>query len=335
MRSWNRLSCSSSLTENQYLISRIPERRSIRSNSGQERRNSWYSSFVQKPITRSTPARLYQLRSNRHHLAPDGRCADVALEVPLRLLALGRVPSATMLAMRGLSRSTMRLITPPLPAASRPSKSTQTFSPSCLIPLGQLHEARLGGSRAPLRRLSCRALCRERSFLSPPDVAGLFDFRFLALPLFDFLPMTPPGSRRATNPTGRDRCDSIDRKRTPRPATTRAGALRRRRARSLPACVHDPLPRHAPPPRGTPPSRSPRRAGWCPRSALFVRRWRPFREGSAVRSPRRARRRRPCRPDRSAVATCAARPRVPPRATGSPSGPRRSSSPSRAGSSGR
>ena len=34
-----------------------------RSNSGQARRNSQYSSSVQKPITCSTPARLYQLRS--------------------------------------------------------------------------------------------------------------------------------------------------------------------------------------------------------------------------------------------------------------------------------
>ena len=37
----------------------------IRSNCGQVRMNSSYSSSVQKPITRSTPARLYQLRSNR------------------------------------------------------------------------------------------------------------------------------------------------------------------------------------------------------------------------------------------------------------------------------
>ena len=65
MRAWNRRSCSSSLTENQYLTSMIPDRTSIRSNSGHERMNSSYSSSVQKPMTRSTPARLYQLRSNR------------------------------------------------------------------------------------------------------------------------------------------------------------------------------------------------------------------------------------------------------------------------------
>ena len=64
IRSRNRRSCSSSLTENQYLTRMIPDRISICSNSGHERRNSWYSASVQNPITRSTPARLYQLRSN-------------------------------------------------------------------------------------------------------------------------------------------------------------------------------------------------------------------------------------------------------------------------------
>ena len=53
----------------------IPERTSMRSNSGQERMNSWYSSSVQKPITRSTPARLYQERSNRTTSPAAGRCA--------------------------------------------------------------------------------------------------------------------------------------------------------------------------------------------------------------------------------------------------------------------
>jgi hypothetical protein len=64
-RCWNRRSCSVSLTENQYLISWMPLRTSIRSNSGHDRRKSQYSSSVQNPMTRSTPARLYQERSNR------------------------------------------------------------------------------------------------------------------------------------------------------------------------------------------------------------------------------------------------------------------------------
>src|SRR4030042_6623899 len=61
-RSRNLFSCSSSLTENQYLINMIPDWRSISSKRGHDRRNSQYSSSVQKPITLSTPALLYQLR---------------------------------------------------------------------------------------------------------------------------------------------------------------------------------------------------------------------------------------------------------------------------------
>ncbi len=51
MRPKKRFSCSSSETENQYLSKIMPERCSILSNSGQERRNSSYSSGVQKPMT--------------------------------------------------------------------------------------------------------------------------------------------------------------------------------------------------------------------------------------------------------------------------------------------
>ena len=75
MRSLKRFSCSSSLTENQYLMRVMPERINIRSNSGQARRNSRYSSSLQKPITRSTPARLYQERSNSTISPAEGRCA--------------------------------------------------------------------------------------------------------------------------------------------------------------------------------------------------------------------------------------------------------------------
>ena len=61
-------------TENQYLRTMIPERTSIRSNSGQERRNSRYSASVQNPITFSTPDRLYQLRSKMTISPAAGRC---------------------------------------------------------------------------------------------------------------------------------------------------------------------------------------------------------------------------------------------------------------------
>jgi hypothetical protein len=70
----NRRCCSSSVIENQYLIRMIPERTSMRSNSGTERKNSSTSASLQKPITRSTPARLYQLRSNSTISPPAGKC---------------------------------------------------------------------------------------------------------------------------------------------------------------------------------------------------------------------------------------------------------------------
>ena len=75
LRAWKRRSCSSGLTENQYFRTMIPERTSIRSNSGAERKNSLYSSSVQNPITRSTPARLYQLRSKITISPAAGRCS--------------------------------------------------------------------------------------------------------------------------------------------------------------------------------------------------------------------------------------------------------------------
>ena len=75
MRAAKRRSCSASLTLNQYLMSWMPLRTSMRSNSGQERRNSWYSSSVQKPMTRSTPARLYQERSKKTISPAAGRWA--------------------------------------------------------------------------------------------------------------------------------------------------------------------------------------------------------------------------------------------------------------------
>ena len=78
----------SSVMENQYFTSVMPERTSIFSNSGTERKNSSYSSSEQKPITRSTPARLYQLRSKRTISPPAGRWGDIALEIPLRALAV-------------------------------------------------------------------------------------------------------------------------------------------------------------------------------------------------------------------------------------------------------
>ena len=90
MRWRKRRSCSSSLTENQYFTSMIPEWISISSNSGHECRNSRYSSSVQKPMTCSTPGAVVPGPVEEHDLAARRQVRGVALEVPLRLLLLGR-----------------------------------------------------------------------------------------------------------------------------------------------------------------------------------------------------------------------------------------------------
>src|SRR6476660_8993213 len=96
--------CSSSVIENQYLIRMVPERTNILSNSGTERKNSSTSSSVQKPMTRSTPARLYQLRSNRTISPPAGKCGTYLWKYHcVRSRSLGAAGSATTRQTRGLT----------------------------------------------------------------------------------------------------------------------------------------------------------------------------------------------------------------------------------------
>jgi hypothetical protein len=73
-RSLKRRRCSAWLTLNQNLMTCTPLLTRCRSNSGAWRMKSWYSLSVQKPITRSTPARLYQLRSNSTISPKLGKC---------------------------------------------------------------------------------------------------------------------------------------------------------------------------------------------------------------------------------------------------------------------
>ncbi len=69
-----RVRCSLRDTENHSLVSEIPESTSIFSNTGACCMNWVYCSSVEKPMTRSTPARLYQERSNMT-ISPDvGKC---------------------------------------------------------------------------------------------------------------------------------------------------------------------------------------------------------------------------------------------------------------------
>ena len=67
----------------------IPERTSIFSRWGTVTKNSSTCPIVQEPITRSTPARLYQLRSNRTISPPAGGARRSAGNT-IASLALGR-----------------------------------------------------------------------------------------------------------------------------------------------------------------------------------------------------------------------------------------------------
>src|SRR5580700_8034099 len=121
--------CSPGLTSSQYFSSRIPESAMAFSQAGASSRNRSVSSGWQKPITRSTPARLYQLRSKITTSPAAGKCWTYRCTyicVFSRSVGVGR---ATTLNTRGLTRSVIRLIVPPFPAVSRPSKTTQTLAP--------------------------------------------------------------------------------------------------------------------------------------------------------------------------------------------------------------
>ena len=74
MRLSSRRVCSSALTSSQYLSRMIPESTIAFSTIGAMSRNRWVCSGVQNPITRSTPARLYQLRSKMTTSPAAGKC---------------------------------------------------------------------------------------------------------------------------------------------------------------------------------------------------------------------------------------------------------------------
>ena len=179
MRPRKRLSCSSSLTDSQYLTRMIPERTSMRSNWGHVRMKSSYSSSEQNPMTCSTPARLYQLRSKSTISPADGRWAAYRWKYHcVRSRSVG-ARRATTRTTRGLSVAVMRLMTPPLPAVSRPSKMATTRRPLYLT-----HSSSSTSSAWSLRS------CFSYSFLpSVMCVAGAhspFCFFFALLPFRSF-----------------------------------------------------------------------------------------------------------------------------------------------------
>ncbi len=80
-------------------------------------------------MTRSTPARLYQLRSKITTSPAAGKCGMYRWMYIWLFSRSDGAGRATTRKTRGLTRSVIALMTPPLPAPSRPSKTTQTLRP--------------------------------------------------------------------------------------------------------------------------------------------------------------------------------------------------------------
>jgi hypothetical protein len=100
------------------------------------------------------PEHVRQWRSRarmRHTLPAAGRCAAWRWKYRCVSSRSDGVPRATTVAPRGFSGSRMRLIVPPLPAASRPSKSSTMRSPVCLIQALELDQLEVQAGRAPSR----------------------------------------------------------------------------------------------------------------------------------------------------------------------------------------
>src|SRR5262245_55764099 len=141
MRASKRRLCSASLTSSQNLASTMPTSPTYLSNSGHTLRKRWCSAFEQKPITYSTPARLYQLRSKITTSPAAGKCSMKRCTYSWDFSRSDGAGSATTRKRRGLTRSVIALIVPPLPAASRPSKTTTTRRPFSRIQSWKAHSS--------------------------------------------------------------------------------------------------------------------------------------------------------------------------------------------------
>ena len=124
MRAWNRRSCSSSLTENQYLTSDDPRAHEHPLELRARAQELLVLVLGAEAHDALDAGPVVPTAVEQDHLAGGRQMDDVALEIPLGLLALGRRGEGDDPADRaGSATAVMRLIAPPLPAASRPSKS--------------------------------------------------------------------------------------------------------------------------------------------------------------------------------------------------------------------
>src|SRR5688572_26914171 len=133
MRDSSRRVCSSMLTSSQYLMRMMPESTITFSTLGTALRKLRAVFSSQKPMTRSTPARLYQLRSKITTSPAAGRCGRYRCTYIWLFSRSVGAGSATTRNTRGLTRSVIALMVPPLPAPSRPSNTMHTLRPLCFI----------------------------------------------------------------------------------------------------------------------------------------------------------------------------------------------------------
>ena len=130
MRSWKRRSCSSSLTLNQYLMRMMSDRmqHALELRAGAEELLHLLLGAEAHARARRRPGCTSCGRRGPSRRPPAGarRSAGSTTAVFSRSVGVG---SATTRTTRGFSSSVMRLMAPPLPAASRPSKMTATLRP--------------------------------------------------------------------------------------------------------------------------------------------------------------------------------------------------------------
>jgi len=149
IRSWKRRSCSTSLTENQYLMRMIPERNehSLELGRGLEEVRVFLVRAEAHDVLDAGP--VVPAAVEEHPFAGGWELGHVALEVPLRRLTFGRYAERADAADARVQGSVMRLITPPLPAASRPSNrphdlQTAGFDPFLELDQFDLEPGQLG-----------------------------------------------------------------------------------------------------------------------------------------------------------------------------------------------
>jgi hypothetical protein len=129
MRASSRLACSSGLTSSQYFrrIDPVVDDRFL--DPGNHLQKLLGLALGAEPHHPLNAGPIVPAAVKDDDLARRWQMRNVALGVHLRFFALGGRRQPTTRKMRGLTRSVIASIVPPLPAPSRPSKTMQTLRP--------------------------------------------------------------------------------------------------------------------------------------------------------------------------------------------------------------